>query len=122
MTVAEVNALLYLPGHPKIELEKALRIPGLSAGWRDSFRALIERPQTGGVMTGNPGLTPTAGLPSSKRCRAAQPICYVSPAPADRPLRDFAAAITRRKSATDFVTPSIGGNARSSCSIDNTSS
>ncbi len=40
MTVAEINALLYMPGHPRSELEKALRIPALSAGWRDSFRAL----------------------------------------------------------------------------------
>src|SRR5215831_7780377 len=40
MTVAEVNALLYMPGHPRSELEKALRVPALSAGWRDSFRAL----------------------------------------------------------------------------------
>ena len=43
MTVAEVNALLYMPGHPRSELEKALRIPALSAGWRDSFHALLDR-------------------------------------------------------------------------------
>ena len=63
MTVAEVNALLYLPGHPKSELEKALRIPGLSTGWRDSFRALLARAQTGEAITGNSGLTPMAGPP-----------------------------------------------------------
>src|SRR5579871_3947964 len=33
VTVAEVNALLYKPGHPADRLERALRIPGLSAGW-----------------------------------------------------------------------------------------
>ena len=54
MTIAEVNALLYIPGHPKPDLEKALRIPALSAGWRESFRALLERVQSGGAMTGNP--------------------------------------------------------------------
>ena len=43
MTVAEVNALLYKPGHPKSRLERALRIPALSAGWRRSFQALLER-------------------------------------------------------------------------------
>jgi len=63
MTVAEVNTLLYMPGHPKSELERALRIPGLSAAWRDSFRALLERTQTGEAMTGNPGLAQVAGLP-----------------------------------------------------------
>jgi ferredoxin-NADP reductase/MOSC domain-containing protein YiiM len=63
ITVAAVNALLYMPGHPKSELEKALRIPALSGGWRDSFRALLESAQTGEAMTGSPGLTPTAGPP-----------------------------------------------------------
>jgi ferredoxin-NADP reductase/MOSC domain-containing protein YiiM len=63
MTVAEVNALLYMPGHPRSELEKALRIPALSAGWRNSFHALLDRVQTSQAMTGNPGLSPTAGPP-----------------------------------------------------------
>src|SRR5208283_367054 len=61
MSVAEVNALLYLPGHPNSELERALRIPALSAGWRGSFQALLERERSGGARTGNPGLTHTAG-------------------------------------------------------------
>ena len=63
MTVAAVNALLYLPGHPRSELEKALHIPALSAGWRDSFQVLLERTQSGRAVTGNPGLVPTAGPP-----------------------------------------------------------
>src|SRR3954465_15610934 len=33
MSVAAVNALLYMPGHPREQLERALRIPALSAGW-----------------------------------------------------------------------------------------
>jgi ferredoxin-NADP reductase len=61
MTVGEANALLYMPPHPRNELEKALRIPALSVGWRGSFRALLERPQAGEAMTGNPGLAPAAG-------------------------------------------------------------
>src|SRR5262252_296384 len=63
MAVAEVDALLYKPGHPRSELEKALRIPALSAGWLDAFRALLDREQTGEGMTGNPGLTPAPGPP-----------------------------------------------------------
>jgi len=39
LTVAEINALLYLPGHPASGLERALRIPALSAGWRTSLEA-----------------------------------------------------------------------------------
>jgi ferredoxin-NADP reductase/MOSC domain-containing protein YiiM/ferredoxin len=61
VTIAEVNALLYKPGHPKDRLEQALRIPALSAGWRASFQALLERTAEGGVATGNPGLAPGAG-------------------------------------------------------------
>jgi len=41
MTVSEVNALLYLPGHPISGLERALRIPALSVGWRHSFETLL---------------------------------------------------------------------------------
>ena len=63
MTVAEANALLYLPGHPRNGLEKALRISALSSGWRDSFRALLETAQTGEATRGNPGLAPAAGPP-----------------------------------------------------------
>jgi len=63
MTVSEVNALLYKPGHPKSQLEQALRIPALSAGWRTSFEALVERQRSGGAMTGNPGLAAATGPP-----------------------------------------------------------
>lgn len=63
MTVAEVNALLYKPGHPRNRLEQALLIPALSAGWRASFHALLDRTEGGGAASGNPGLGPSAGPP-----------------------------------------------------------
>jgi ferredoxin-NADP reductase/MOSC domain-containing protein YiiM/ferredoxin len=59
MTVAEINALLYLPGHPRERLERALRIEALSAGWRGSFEALLHSQQNG-AETGNAGLAPAA--------------------------------------------------------------
>src|SRR5271163_7518 len=43
MTVAEINALLYSPNHPRDRLERALRIEALSPGWRWSFQALLQR-------------------------------------------------------------------------------
>ena len=43
MSVAEIDALLYMPGHPRDQLERALRIPALSDGWRRSFEALLRR-------------------------------------------------------------------------------
>jgi ferredoxin-NADP reductase/MOSC domain-containing protein YiiM len=60
MTVAEVSALLYLPGHPRQKLLRALRIPALSEGWQESFRALLD-PEGGG---GNAGLVATSPPPA----------------------------------------------------------
>jgi ferredoxin-NADP reductase/MOSC domain-containing protein YiiM/ferredoxin len=63
MTVAEVNALLYTPGHVPDALKRALRIPALSTGWRASFEALLDREASGASTTGNPGLSPVSGAP-----------------------------------------------------------
>jgi ferredoxin-NADP reductase/MOSC domain-containing protein YiiM len=59
MTVAEINALLYSPDHPRDRLERALRIDALSPGWRWSFEQLLRSP-TGAVGAGNAGLAPAA--------------------------------------------------------------
>ncbi len=59
MTVAEINALLYSPGHARDRLERALRIEALSPGWRSSFEALRQSHPTAGG-SGNAGLTPAA--------------------------------------------------------------
>ncbi len=59
MTVAEANALLYRPQHPRRSLQRALRIPALSPGWQASFQALLDAPPGGG----NAGLTANAGPP-----------------------------------------------------------
>jgi ferredoxin-NADP reductase/MOSC domain-containing protein YiiM/ferredoxin len=59
MTVAEINALLYLPPHPRDHLERALRIQALAPGWRGSFEALLQSQQDG-AETGNAGLAPAA--------------------------------------------------------------
>jgi ferredoxin-NADP reductase/MOSC domain-containing protein YiiM len=59
MTVTEINALLYLPLHPRDLLERALRIDALAHGWRGSFEALLQSEQSG-AETGNAGLAPAA--------------------------------------------------------------
>jgi MOSC domain-containing protein YiiM/ferredoxin-NADP reductase len=66
MTVFEINALLYMPGHPRDRLERALRIPALSAGWRSSFEALLAESKDGGA-TGNAGLAASSGPPPAWR-------------------------------------------------------
>jgi ferredoxin-NADP reductase/MOSC domain-containing protein YiiM len=63
MSVAEINALLYLPGHRREELLRALRIPALSPGWQGSLRALVEHSSDHGSHTGNPGLSAENGPP-----------------------------------------------------------
>jgi len=60
MTVAETDALLYLPGHPRQQLLRALRIPALSPGWQASFRALLD----GEPGSGNAGLAATSPPPA----------------------------------------------------------
>ena len=61
MTVAEIDALLYLPVHSREQLERALKIPALPVGWQASFRALLEQDQGGKALNGNPGLVPDSG-------------------------------------------------------------
>jgi ferredoxin-NADP reductase/MOSC domain-containing protein YiiM len=56
MTIAEVNALLYSPHHPRDQLERALRLEALPLGWRASFEALLKS----GSASGNAGLMPQA--------------------------------------------------------------
>src|SRR5947207_15059498 len=44
LTIAQVDALLYLPGKSRTLLERALRVPALSDGWKGSFRGLLAKP------------------------------------------------------------------------------
>jgi ferredoxin-NADP reductase/MOSC domain-containing protein YiiM len=60
MAVAEVDALLYLPGHTRQQLLRALRIPALSSGWQASFQALLD----GESGSGNAGLALTSPPPA----------------------------------------------------------
>ena len=63
MSVAEIDGALYLRGHTRDQLERAWRIPPLSAGWKESFQALLEQEDTAGAAAGNAGLAPSSGPP-----------------------------------------------------------
>ena len=56
ISVAEVDALLYLPGHSSEQLQRALRIPALSKGWQSSFHAMLQQDLSSKTTAGNPGL------------------------------------------------------------------
>jgi ferredoxin-NADP reductase/MOSC domain-containing protein YiiM len=56
MTVAEIDALLYLPGHPRQGVLRALRIPALAAGWRASFEEIASQLRAPETAAGNAGL------------------------------------------------------------------
>jgi ferredoxin-NADP reductase/MOSC domain-containing protein YiiM/ferredoxin len=65
MTIAEIDGMLYLGQHSREQLERALRIPSLSPGWKGSFQALLEQVLSGTMTGGNPGLVATSGPPPS---------------------------------------------------------
>jgi ferredoxin-NADP reductase/MOSC domain-containing protein YiiM len=64
VTVADTDALLYLPGASREQLELALRIPALSKGWQGSFQAMLQQDLSSKTTVGNPGLANEEQLPA----------------------------------------------------------
>jgi len=56
ITVAECDGFLYLTGHTSEHLQRALRIPALSNGWKGSFQAMLQQDLSSETAVGNPGL------------------------------------------------------------------
>jgi ferredoxin-NADP reductase/MOSC domain-containing protein YiiM len=92
MTVADIDALLYLPGHSREQLERALRIPALSKGWQSSFQAMLKQ-ESSAKVEGNPGLA------------------NEEPAPAWAGFRRMTVASVRKESdsVTSFVMTPVDG-------------
>jgi ferredoxin-NADP reductase/MOSC domain-containing protein YiiM len=75
ITVAEVDGLLYLPGHSREQLQRALRVPALSKGWQGSFQAMLQQDSNPNAAAGNPGLAneePAPAWPGFRQMRVAQ--------------------------------------------------
>jgi ferredoxin-NADP reductase/MOSC domain-containing protein YiiM/ferredoxin len=66
VTVQEIDGLLYLPGHSLNQMQRALRIPSLSAGWRGSLEALVAAEKKHD-QSGNAGLSPSSAPPPAWR-------------------------------------------------------
>ncbi|MFY9646778.1 MAG: MOSC and FAD-binding oxidoreductase domain-containing protein [Terriglobales bacterium] len=64
VSVADVDALLYLPGQTSEQLQRVLRIPALSRGWQSSFQAMLEQDLSPKTAAGNPGLADEERAPA----------------------------------------------------------
>ena len=62
VTVQETDGLLYLPAHPLDRLQRALRVPALSTGWKESFRSMVAAEEKHDE-NGNAGLAPSSAPP-----------------------------------------------------------
>jgi ferredoxin-NADP reductase/MOSC domain-containing protein YiiM len=74
ITVAEIDALLYLPGRSPGQLQRALRVPALSKGWQGSFQEMLRQSRSNNT-SGNPGLEdegPAPAWPGFRQMRVAQ--------------------------------------------------
>jgi MOSC domain-containing protein YiiM/ferredoxin-NADP reductase len=93
VTVADIDGLLYLSKHPRDQLERALRIPALSPGWRTSLQALTQAPED--AKSGNAGLS-----------------ALIAPPPAWKGFRPLKVARVDRESASvvSFSFEDAGGS------------
>jgi len=91
VSVSEVDGLLYLSEHPRDQLQRALRVPSLSIGWKESLKALLDSNE-GTKRGGNAGLTPS-----------------IAPAPAWSGYRDLrvAAVMAECKDVRSFVLETV---------------
>jgi ferredoxin-NADP reductase/MOSC domain-containing protein YiiM len=96
LTVGAADALLYLPRPLREDLERALRIPALSSGWKSSFEAILRQMTQPGLHTGNAGL----GSPEQ----------MVTAAPGFRPLK-IARMELESSSVTSLVLEPADGQA-----------
>jgi ferredoxin-NADP reductase len=63
MTIAEIDAMLYLGRRTREQLDRALRIPALSDGWKSSFKAIRREETSVAVGTGDAELAPSSIAP-----------------------------------------------------------
>jgi ferredoxin-NADP reductase/MOSC domain-containing protein YiiM len=80
ISVADVDGLLYLPHRSRRTLERALRIPALSEGWKGSFRSLLEQDET------------AAATPATPAWQGFQPLTVTDVRPESSTITSFALA------------------------------
>jgi MOSC domain-containing protein YiiM len=73
LSVADTDALLYLPGPDEARLRTALSIPALSPGWQDSFRDMVAAEDSHGPASSaadGPAGQPAPAWPAFRKLRA----------------------------------------------------
>ena len=101
LSVADTDALLYLPGHDRDKLQSALQIPALSPGWQSSFRDLLadgQGQERQGQVQQSSRLGPPSGSCASPRSSRRATTCPRStwPTPTAPPSRRPGQASTSR--------------------------
>jgi ferredoxin-NADP reductase/MOSC domain-containing protein YiiM len=71
LSVADTDALLYLPGRDRDKLRVAVQIPALSPGWQGSFRDLLAAAEGDGTV-GAPPLGDGLAWPAFRKLRVAK--------------------------------------------------
>ena len=69
LSVADTDALLYLPHRDRAKLRAALQIPALSPGWQGSFRDLLAGPEDGGTASAAGTGLPAPAWPAFRKLR-----------------------------------------------------
>jgi ferredoxin-NADP reductase/MOSC domain-containing protein YiiM/ferredoxin len=87
LTVAEIDGLLYLPNRSQRSLERALRIPALSEGWRGSFKELLEQGSQTGAATERPAWDGFQPLTVTAVTRESSTIVSITLSPSEGPVR-----------------------------------
>ena len=76
LTVADTDALLYLPGRDVDRLRAAVDIPALSPGWQQSFHELLDSAETG--PRADAPVVNEPGWPGFRRLRVAELVAETS--------------------------------------------
>ncbi|HEX3516657.1 MAG TPA: MOSC and FAD-binding oxidoreductase domain-containing protein [Trebonia sp.] len=69
LSVADTDALLYLPGRDHAKLQAAAAIPALSPGWQQSFRDLLAAPADAGTASAAGIEPPAPAWPAFRKLR-----------------------------------------------------
>ncbi len=108
LSVADTDALLYLPGKDPAKLRTALQISALSPGWQASFRDLMDAAETDSTATAPPRPSGGPAWPAFRELRVAE-VVRESPAVCSIYLAAADGSALPAASAGQYLTLRIAG-------------